>query len=114
MKPYLEHMLTDILDHGRQSVLRIQKVISSIGTGFEAEELARHVSRLKTWTYCFHLEDMVRRRTFASMAVWGAAMGCAIALLTRSFGHSPCRIKEIEISRHEAALNGYRVNFALK
>ena len=46
-------------------------------------------TRLKTQkgTHCFHFEDVVRRRAFASMGVRAAAMGCAIALLTSRFGH---------------------------
>lgn len=41
---------------------------------------------------------MVRRRAFASVAVWTAPMGCTIALLASSFGHAFCsKLKELDI-----------------
>lgn len=43
---------------------------------------------------------MIRRRIFASMAVWAAAMGCAIALLTSCFGHlRSSQVEKIKYSR---------------
>ena len=54
-----------------------------------------HDSRV---AYCFHLEDMVRRRAFASMAVWTAPMSRTIALLASSFGHAFCsKLKELDM-----------------
>ena len=47
----------------------------------------RNAARLQSWTYCFHLEDMVRGGAFARMAIWVATMGSAIALIHSRFGH---------------------------
>ena len=49
--------------------------------------MARKAARLQFCTYCFHLEDMVRRGAFARLAIWATAMGSAIALIHSRFGH---------------------------
>lgn len=99
MKADLEHVLTNILDY--------DFVFSTAYPGdriqswhmLREQKCARQASRRKSCTYCFHLEDMVRRRAFTNMAVWAAAMGGAIALLTSSFGHLPlCMWKQLRFS----------------
>lgn len=69
-----------------QLVLPIRREVSRLGTSFESVA-SRTCPKAQDLAYRSHLEDMVRRRAFASMAVWAAPKGCAIALLASSFGH---------------------------
>ena len=80
-------MLTDVLGYDLTISMAYLERSINLERMLPEQKLGRQMSRIRIWTHRFHLEDMVRRRAFASMAIWAVALGCAITLLTRSFGH---------------------------
>ena len=80
-------MLTDVLDYDPTVSMAYLKRSVKLERMFREQRLGRQISRIRMWTHRFHLEDIVGRGAFASLAIWAAAVGCAISLLTRSFGH---------------------------
>ena len=89
-------MLTDVLDYELTVSMAYLKRSIKLERISREQTLRRQISRCRIWTHRFHLEDMVRGRAFASMAIWAAAVGCAITLLTRSFGHLSLQMAQIE------------------